>query len=341
MEKDQHSDAGSAKRRVWVNVVAGVLIGAVFVVYMTTFTVREGEYGVLKTFGKITRTIDEPGLYWRWPLAQKVAIHDARLQTSEDGSMEQMITSDDKTILVMTFFTWKIVEVEKFDTSFRGSFKQAEENLQTIVRSAKGSVLGKYAFGDYIGSGDDGTEGARKKMRFEAIEDHLLKEVREKALRDFGIEIVQVGIKRLALPQDVSEKVFERMRSERKIKAESYRSLGDSRATEIMSQARLDRDLIVTTARARAKVIRAEGERGAAESYRVFAKTPKHKELHRFLKSLETLRLVSKKATIILDTLTPPFDLLGRGAILESGKDEAEEADEPENGETTERTEGD
>jgi membrane protease subunit HflC len=136
--------------------------------------------------------------------------------------------------------------------------------------------------------------------------------VHDKAVDDFGVEISQVGVKRLILPEAVSTKVFERMKSERDALAKEYISQGEGEATNIRSRADRDRDLILYTAQAQAKKILAEGEKAAAEYYKVFDEEP---ELHRFLKSLETLKLLAAETTIIIDTSTPPFHLLGKDAI--------------------------
>jgi modulator of FtsH protease HflC len=315
MSHDEHSQSHGehAGKRAWISVLVGIVILAVFILYTITFTVREGEYGVLKTFGKVTRTIEKPGLYWKFPLAQKAVIHDARLRTSEDGMLEQTFTRDGKPIIVMTFFTWRIDDVKKYDNSFGSSIEQAERSLQTIVRAAKGDVFGSCAFNDFITTETQESAPGMEKLRFESIEQKILQKVQEKeTLSDFGISINQVGVKRLILPEAVSQKVFERMKSERQALAKKYISEGEGEAVNIRSRAERDRDLILYTAQARAKSIRAEGEKAAAGYYNVFAENP---ELHRFLKSLETIRLLAKKTTIIIDTSSPPFDLLGKDAM--------------------------
>ena len=149
-------------------------------------------------------------------------------------------------------------------------------------------------------------------MRFENIEQQITESVSERALRDFGVEIVEVGVKRLVLPEAVSQKVFERMKSERKAEADKFRAQGQGEATNIKSRAERDREVILVTAMAEAKKIRAEGEKEAAKYYGIFAEAP---ELHGFLKKLETLKQLAAKATLIIGTDTPPFDLLGRDAL--------------------------
>ena len=324
MDKDLHSHSEPTRKRIWASTLAGALVAIIFVLYMITFTVSEGQYGILKTFGKITQTIEEPGLYWKWPLAQRVVIHDARLHTSEDGMFEQTFTKDGKPIIVMTFFTWKIADVKKYDTSFKGSFEQAEKRLQTIVRAAKGEVFGLSTFNDFITTEVDETARGEEKMRFEKIEERILNKVSKRAFDDFGVEINQVGLKRLILPEAVSQKVFDRMKSERNALAQEYISQGEGEATNIKSRAERDSNLILYTAQARAKAIRAEGEREAARYYHIFADEP---ELHKFLKSLETLRLLAGKSTLIIDTSSPPFHLLGKDAIPKFKEEKAVESD--------------
>mgnify|MGYP005839710327 CR=1 FL=1 len=323
MEHEHNINSEHNNRRAWVSIAVGIIIVIVFILYMITFTVRKGEYAVLKTFGKVTRTIKEPGLYWKFPLAQKAVIHDSRLHTSEDGMLEETFTRDGKPIIVMTFFNWKIEDIERYDNSFGSSFDQAERALQTIVRAAKGEVFGQSAFNDFITVENKNTGSSANKMRFELIEQKILEKAQKQALAEIGVNITQVGVKRLILPEAVSQKVFDRMKSERQALAKKSISEGEGEAINIKSRAERDRNLILYTAQARAKSIRAEGEKAAAEYYNVFAAEP---ELHMFLKSLESLRLLVKKSTIIIDTSSLPFQLLGRDAIplLNDGKADKE-----------------
>jgi len=321
VEGHSHSHGGSSQGRKWVSVLTGAVIAIVFILYMITFTVHEGQYCVLKTFGRITQTIDKPGLYWKWPLAQRAVIHDGRLHTSEDGMLEQTFTKDGQPVMVMTFFSWRIADVDKFDTSLT-SFENAEKKLQTIVRSAKTETFGLITFGEFITPEESGAAPGERKLRFDEIEKDILGKVKNQALNDFGVEIKQVGIKRLNLPESVSQKVFDRMKAERDAKARNYITEGEGEAKNIVSRAKRDKAIIESTAFAKAKLIRAEGEKEAAQYYKEFAKEP---ELHKFIKSLEALRLLAEKTTLIIDTSAPPFHLLGKGAVPKSGSDQSPE----------------
>jgi len=150
------------------------------------------------------------------------------------------------------------------------------------------------------------------KVKIQAIEKEILDGIQGIAMDKYGINVTNVGFKHLGFPELVTTKVFDRMKAERDRKSEKYRAEGKRDAQKIKSEADLQASAKLVQAEAEAKRIRAEGDRSAAEYYAVFGKNP---ELAAFLRKLESLRqTITEKTTLILDTRTPPYDLLLPGA---------------------------
>ncbi len=273
------------------------------------FTVSEGEAVVVTTFGKPERALTEPGLYRRWPWPiQRLYRYDNRTHIVE-GPFEETLTADGKNILVAVYAGWKIARPIEFLTGV-GTADQAERNLDGMLRHHKSAVLGQYPFASLINVEAD-------QLRFEEIEQKMLAAARTEADQRYGITLEFLGIRKIGLPETITEKVFERMRAERTEIAERYRSQGEGEAIKIRAEADSQRDQVLARAEANATRIRAEGDARAAEFYQVFAEDP---ELAMFLLKLETMEETLKdKATLVLGTETEPYDLLRGWDALPGG----------------------
>lgn len=287
------------KRNLWL-IAVGLLVAALFVLLQVLFVVREGEAVVVTTFGKPVRALTAAGLYLRWPWpVQRLYRFDNRVHTL-DGAFEETLTRDGKNILLAVYAGWRIESPLAFLERI-GSIEQAERNLDALLRSQKNAVLGQFALADLIN-----TNAAA--VQFASIEERMLTAVQPEARARYGIAVQFIGIRRLGLPESITEKVFARMKAEREEIAERYRSEGEGEAIKIRAAAASERDQILATAEAAAKRLRAEGDAQAAAHYRVFEQNP---ELAMFLRKLEVLELtLQKKATVILSSDTEPFDLL-------------------------------
>jgi modulator of FtsH protease HflC len=287
------------KSNLWT-ILLGASVASVFVLVLILFTLREGEAAVVTTFGKPERALVEPGLYMRWPWpVQKVHRLDHRVHTLE-GTFEQTLTGDGKTIIVTAYAGWRIADPVLFLERV-GSAAEAERNLNGLISNYKNAVFGRYPFSALVNTDPDA-------LRFERIEAEILAAVAPEARARYGIETSFLGIQRLALPEAITEKVFERMRAERENIAERARAEGEGEAIRIRAEADSEREKILAGAEARAKRIRAEGDAEAARFYRVFEENP---ELAIFLRKLEVLEeSLRERSTVILGPDTEPFDLL-------------------------------
>lgn len=287
------------KQRLFLT-IAGFAVTALLVLVMVTFTVREDQVKIVTTFGKIDRAITEAGLYVRWPLPiQKVHTYDNRRHLLP-GAFEQTLTLDGKNILAGVYAGWRIADPVQFFEGL-GDIRKAESNLDGLIRNYKNTILGKYPFSSLVNVDPE-------KLKFEQIEQEILAAVQPEALERYGIDVSFIGFRKIGLPPNITEKVFERMRAERESVSERYLSEGEGEAIKIRAEADSQRDQILAEAEAGAKRIRAEGDAAAATYYKTFEENP---ELANFLKKLEVLEETLKtKSTVILSSDTAPYDLL-------------------------------
>ncbi len=284
-----------------LNLVIGTSLLALFLLLLFLFQVRQTEVAVVTTFGKATRPITEPGLYFKWPWpVQKVTKLDKRLQSSE-GKFEENITSDYRSLLIMMFTGWRISDPALFySASNGGSISEGERFLENPLRTAKNAVVGRHPFSHFVSVNP-------ADLKFDEIEKEVLTAVQE-ASKAYGIAIDVVRIKRIGLPESVTEKVFDRMKAERNTEIERLRSEGQREAAEVKSAADRERDRLLAEADAQAARIRGEGEAEAAKSFSVFQQDPELAILILKLNALEAA--LKERSTLIVDPRTPPFDLL-------------------------------
>lgn len=286
-----------------LNLVIGTALLALFLLLLFLFQVRQTEVAVVTTFGKATRPISEPGLYFKWPWpAQKVTKLDKRLQSSE-GKFEETLTGDNRSLIIMMFSGWRIADPALFySRSDGGSIPEAERSLENILRAAKQAVVGRHPFAHFISVNP-------ADLKFDEIEKEILAAVQNDA-KALGIAVELARIKRVGLPESVTEKVFDRMKAERTTEIERLRSEGQKEAIEVRSDADLQRDRLLADADAQAARIRSEGDAEAAKSFSVFQQNPELAGLILKLGALEAT--LKERATLIVDPRTPPFDLLVR-----------------------------
>ena len=287
--------------------IGGILIAILMIILQLIFIVREGEAVVVTTFGKPVRVLDDAGLYGRmpWPV-QSVYRFDRRIQSLE-GPFEQILTRDGRHVVIAIYAGWRIIDPVTFLERV-GTTGQAERNLEDLLRNHTSATLGRYDFAHLINVNPDA-------IRFETMETEIRNAVQAEAEDRYGIDVRFLGIHRIALPEAVTGRVFERMRAERAELAEQRRAEGESEARRIRAEADSLREQTLARAAADAQRIRAEGEAEAAESYRVFSE---HPELALFLRKLDTIEhIMTNKTTVILGTEGEPFDLLKGPGRLE------------------------
>ncbi len=284
-----------------ITLITGLLLVVIFGAMLFTFQVRQTEIDVVTTFGKYSRSIDQPGLQFRapWPI-QRVYEFDNRIQNFE-RKYEQTTTRDALNVIISVYVGWRIVDPRLFLERFNGDIANAELTLEPLVRNAKTGVIGKHPFSDLISTN-------LADIKFDQIEKEMLAAIQPPARTNYGVEVELLGIKQIGLPESITAKVFERMRAERMRLVKKYQSDGEKEAAIIRANANSETNRVLTFAAAEATKIRGEAEKEAARSYDIFAQSP---DLAIFLFQLKTLeQSLKERATLLLDERTPPFNML-------------------------------
>jgi membrane protease subunit HflC len=282
--------------------IALVLLG-IFALLLFSFQVRQSEVVVLTTFGKpAAKNIDQPNIYFKWPWPiQKVNRFDERVQVL-DGKYAESYTADQNIVMTSVYVGWRISDASKFFQAWRGgSMTDAQAQLENMLRSATLAVVGNHSLSDFVNPDP-------AKLRLAQIEDQIKSTLQaELAAQNYGMTIDFLGIKKLGLPEAVTQTVFDRMKSERQKYISEAQYKGEAEATKIKSTAeRQAADLI---AGAQAVATRIEGE-GVAEAAKTLATFQENPELAVFQLQLDALKnSLNQKSTLIFDERTPPFSL--------------------------------
>jgi modulator of FtsH protease HflC len=307
--------------------VALIVFAVLLVAYSSAFTVDEAEQAVVVQFGApVGETITEPGLYFRVPFIQEVKRFDKRLM-SWDGEPNQMPTVEQQFIKIDTTARWRIVDALKFYQSVQDipraqsrlndvldsvvRDKIAESSLIDIVRSKDWNVTEEDLDRAMAGEGDEETLLQKVKTGREALT-KLILETAQKQMPSYGIELVDIRIKRINYVESVQQQVFQRMIAERQKMAEQFRSEGQGRAAEIRGET--DRMIaeVKSEAAREAEVIRGQAN---AEATRIYNEAfGSEAEFYAFIRTLESYRKsLGKDVTLMMGTDSEYFRLLRSG----------------------------
>ncbi|SFS03809.1 membrane protease subunit HflC [Dyella sp. OK004] len=255
---------------------AGILVVlAVLLGYNSMFVVHEGQSALVLQFGRIVRTGDTPGLHFKLPLIQQALLFDNRILTLE-AQPERYFTSEKKSVNVDFYVKWRIADNAEYYRATAGSELQAANRLTPIVKDALRFEFNTRTLQELISGGrKDITERVRKQT--DAI-----------ARKSLGIAVVDVRIKRIDLPEEVSESVYKRMRAERLQLANELRSTGQQAAETIQADADRQRQVLIADAERDAAKVRGEGDAQAAAIYaQAYGQDP---EFFAFYRSLGAYR---------------------------------------------------
>ena len=277
-----------------------LLVIVVLGLYLVSFQVRETESALVMTFGKPTREITKPGLYFKWPPPiQWVYKFDSRMRVYE-AELGETTTKGAAPIIVNTYVVWEIAEPLKFFNAV-GTVGEAESKLRSRINDIQNKVIGQYSFGEFVNSD-------QSKIKFDQIQKDMETDLRQAVREDYGIEIKTLGIKQLKVSEDISKNVFERMRAERKRRTVATISEGDAEAKKIRTDANYKRDVLLFAAQARAKAIMGQGDAEAAKYYKMLEADP---ELAMLLRSFEAFkRIADANTTIVIPADAEPFKWL-------------------------------
>lgn len=254
------------------------------------FMVNETQYAIATTFGKPVRTITDAGLYVKWPNPiQAVQYFDNRLQIF-DPQPSEAFTLDRKNLVVDAFLLWEIEEPLRF-LSKVGSITGAESSLAALLTSEISAELGKHELSDLLSA-------ETEEIKMGEIIDIVTVRCATAAEKDYGIRVISAGVKRLNLPPENKESVYERMRAERDQKAREYRAEGQEQATVIRAKTDLEKRQILAEAYQEAQTTKGEGDAEALKIYsEAYAEDPR---FYKFMRTLDSYKNILKSDTTVL-----------------------------------------
>jgi len=278
-----------------------VIVAAGFTVYLSLFTVKEINQAIVLQFGDPKKVIAKPGLQVKIPFIQNVVFIDRRI-LSLDPQPEEVIASDQKRLIVDAYARFKIIDPLKFYISV-GDERVARSRLATIINSRLRSVLGKQSLATLL------SEDRAKQMAI--IQDGVNVEAEK-----FGIEIIDVRIKRADLPQANSEAIYKRMQTEREREAKEFRAKGAEMAVTITSTADKEVTVLIANAKKKSEIMKGEGDGKRNKIFaEAFGKDPEFFAFYRAMQAYETA-LIGGDTSLILSPDSDFFKFFGNAGII-------------------------
>lgn len=280
-----------------MNLIAGVVVGVGLLASATLFTVDQRQYAVVFQLGEIKDVIEEPGLNFKFPVIQNVRFFDRRILTIDTPEPERFITAEKQNVLVDHFVKWRIIDPRRYYESVAGDEVRARTRLLQTVNSGLREEFGRRTVPEVV-SGE--RDRIMESMRVRADAD----------ARQIGVQIIDVRLKRVDLPTEVSESVYRRMEAERKRVANELRSEGAASAEQIRADADRQREVLIAEAYREAQMVMGQGDARATAIYAdAFQKDP---GFYSFYRSLEAYRgtFSNKGDVMVLDPSSDFFKFL-------------------------------
>ena len=281
------------KKTIAKSILVIILIAAAVTLFSSIIITYENQYSVVKRFGKIERVIDEAGISLKVPFIDTVNVVPKSIQFY-DMPESDVITQDKQAMVVDNYVLWRVVDLVAFNQNLNSNVAAAEGRIDAAVYNAIKNIIGKLAQAEVI-SGRDGE-----------LDNKIIDYIGD-SMKQYGIELLSVETKRLDLPVDNRNAVYERMISERAQKAATYTAEGEAEAQKIQNETDKQVAISISNAEAKAAEIIAEGE---AEYMRILASaynSPEKSEFYTFIRSLEAAKasLTGKDKTLILSADSP------------------------------------
>ena len=269
------------RRWIPILIVAALLMGAW---KLAAYSVPQWMQAIVVQLGDPVRTVQEPGLYWKIPLIQNVLYFDQRL-LDYNASPRELLTKDKQQLVVDNYSRWRIRDPLQFYRTVRNE-EGAQSRLDDIIYSNLRETLGRHTLREIVNEK-------------RAV---LMKQVTERSdekAREYGIEVVDLVIKRADLPEKNEQNVFNRMRTERERQAKKFRAEGDEEARKIRSESDKQVQILLAEARKKAEIMRGEGD---ALAVKIFADAyGRDPEFYQLVRTLEAYRnSITEGTTLIL-----------------------------------------
>jgi len=270
---------------------------------MSIFIVDQRQTAIVFQLGEVMRVETTPGIKIKMPLVQNVRFFDSRILTLDSDDPERFITAEKKNVLVDSFIKWRIVDVKQYYISVGGDEARAQTRLTQTVNSTLREEFGKRTIHEVV-------SGKREELM------RVVQEKTDVDARKIGVEVLDVRLKRVDFPVEISDSVYRRMDAERKRVANELRATGNAESEKIRADADRQREVILAQAYRDAQKIKGDGDAKATALYAgAFGRNP---EFYAFYRSLDVYKqgFKSKSDIMVLDAGSPFFKYL-KG----SGKD--------------------
>jgi modulator of FtsH protease HflC len=259
--------------KIVVTIVGLVLAAVLF--RASAFIVDQRQFAIVFALGQIKEVISAPGLHFKLPIINNVIFLDRRILTIDTPTPDRVQTSEKKNLLVDSFVKWRIQDPRRYWVSFQGNERAAQERINTLVRDALNQAVNKRTVNEVT---------SRER-------DRAMEEIRvavQERVKDVGVEIVDVRLKRVDFVPEISESVFRRMEAERKRVANEQRSIGAAEGEKIRADADRQREVLLAEAYRQAQQVKGEGDAKASAIYA--AAFGQNQEFFTFYRSLEAYR---------------------------------------------------
>lgn len=310
---DNVNDDQTVRRKPMLKTVAQALLGALvlalILAYGSTFQVSEGHSAVVTRFGDPVRVIEQPGLQWKYPWPIETAhIIDMRNRFF-NTPFSSTFTKDRRNVVLLSYVVWQVKDPMLFFQSL-GTPESAEQKIDGMVTAGKNLHIGRYDLTAIVSTEEEN-------IHLDEIEQAILDDVRGEAAEKFGISVQQVGVKRIAYPQENVSAVLAQMRSERKAEAQELRARGTQEAQRIRDEAMVKADQVVAEGKKQSGDLLGAAEKRSAEIY-----SKAHRldpEFYRFWRSMQVIKkTLGAKASVVLSNDQEPFDQLFHSRRIET-----------------------
>ena len=276
------------------------LVGAIAVLILLSlsmFVVDQRQTAIVLQLGELVGVKTEPGLYFKVPLVQNVRYFDSRILTMDSVEPERFITAEKKNVMVDSFVKWRIADVKQYYISVRGDEQVAQTRLMQTVNSIMREEFGKRSVSDVV-------SGERDKIM------EVLREKADADARKIGVKVMDVRLKRVDYPQEISESVYRRMDAERKRVANELRATGNAESEKIRADADRQREVILANAYRDAQKIKGDGDAKASALYA--AAFGRNAEFYAFYRSMEAYKqsFRNKSDVMVIDPSSSFFKYL-------------------------------
>jgi len=278
-----------------------IIVVAGFAIFLSVFVVKEINQAIVLQFGDPKKVIVKPGLQFKIPFIQNVVFLDRRI-LNLDAPPEEVIASDQKRLIVDAYARFKIIDPLKFYISV-GDERVARSRLSTIINSRIRSVLGKQSLATLL------SEDRTKQMA-------IIQEGVNTEAKNFGIEIIDVRIKRADLPQANSEAIYKRMQTEREREAKEFRAKGAEMAVTITSTADKEVTVLLANAKKQSEIMKGEGDGQRNKIFaEAFGKDPAFFAFYRAMQAYEKA-LIGGDTSLILSPDSDFFKFFGDTGVI-------------------------